>query len=117
MRVNLGTIDVTDEERRAWNRAKGRKGGLATRAEIAAFAQTVVRAELSDAQAAIAGGAGVRGYEAAAAPTEPPEPPERPRRRDGPKCRHCNQPEGAACHQFGTVPGAHRFNAAPWGDQ
>jgi hypothetical protein len=116
MRVNLGTIDVTDEDRKAFRKARGRSG-LATREEIASLAQTVIRAELSDAHAAIAGSPGPLSPAPAAPRREAPEPSERPARTaGGTKCRHCSQPEGAAVHQFSLVTGAHTFNPAPWED-
>lgn len=118
MRVNLGTIEVSDEDRKAYRKARG-KSGMATRAELAAAAVEFLQAELSDAHAAIAGSPGPIRPAPAARPTEAPEPSGASRRREpGPKCRHCGMPEGAVCHQFtlAVLAGAHTFNPAPWED-
>lgn len=47
MKVNLGTVEVTDAQRRAIRRWSG-KAGLATRAEVRALYRALAEGDLAD---------------------------------------------------------------------
>jgi hypothetical protein len=105
MKVNLGTIELTDLERKAFRKRFG-ASGMATRAEVAAEAQRAIKASVADGLAAVKPKA-----------AEPKAPA---RRAHGPKCRHCGNVEGAGVHtgerrgSGGLFEGAHKFEAAAW---
>lgn len=118
MKVNLGTIELTDEQRKAFRKVQG-KSGLATRAEIAAVAQWAVHAALNyrpvDIGQVLGHGERVQQAKAFGKAFQPEFDKAERRAMDGPKCRHCGEIESKGRHG-NRINGKleHPFEPLPW---